>query len=198
MRVQNLPSMEYLLNKARLDPILRKLDEEMAAEAKVRGCPCGGKLHQACYPRKPRGGPPEEDEKVYRLSFCCAEEGCRRRTTPPSVRFLGRKVYLGAVVVMVSVLRQGPTPTRLSRLRDLVGVSPRTVSRWRKWWLESFVGSDFWKAARGRLRLPLDQSQLPLSLLEVFQANHEPLKLVLLLRFIRPLTSRSAVASQVF
>ena len=191
MRVQNLPSMEYLLNNARLDPILRKLDEEMAAEAKQRGCSCRGRLHQSCYPRKPRGGPPDE-KGDFRWSFCCAEEGCRRRTTPPSVRFLGSKVYLGAVVVMVSVLRQGPTPTRLARLRELVGVSARTVRRWRKWWLESFAGSNFWKVARGLLRVPLDQSQLPLSLLEVFEANDETFKLVQLLRFIRPLTSRSA------
>jgi hypothetical protein len=27
-----------------------------------------------------------------RFSFCCAVGGCRKRTTPPSLRFLGRKV----------------------------------------------------------------------------------------------------------
>jgi len=50
-----------------------------------------------CYPRKPRGIPfvPEESYE-YRLRFCCAEDGCRRRITPPSVRFFGRKVFLSA------------------------------------------------------------------------------------------------------
>ncbi|MCP4660853.1 MAG: hypothetical protein GY856_36075 [bacterium] len=118
-----------LLKDANLYRILRQLDEAMAAEAKELGCSCAGKLHQACYRRKPRGGPPEvEGDEAYRLrlSFCCAEEGCRRRTTPPSVLFLGRKVYFAAVVVLVSVLRQGPTPTRMARLEELVGVSGRT------------------------------------------------------------------------
>jgi predicted DNA-binding transcriptional regulator YafY len=109
------------------------------------------------------------------------------------VLFLGRKVYLGAVVVLVSVLRQGPSPTRLARLKKLVGVSPRTVRRWRKWWLENFVQSDFWKAARGRLRVPLEESQLPRSLLESFEADSVLLRLVDLLRFVSPLTVSSPV-----
>ena len=36
--------------------------------------------------------------------------------TPPSVRFLGRKVYLGAVVILISAMRQGPTPRRFLEL----------------------------------------------------------------------------------
>ena len=117
--------------------------------------------------------------------------------TPPSVLFLGRKVYFGAVVVLVSVLRQGPSPTRLSRLKKLVGVSARTVRRWRKWWLWSFVQSDVWRAARGRLRTPADASRLPLSLLEAFEGS-PPLKLIYLLRFIGPLTTTSAPEGHVF
>jgi hypothetical protein len=39
-----------------------------------------------------------------RFSLCCGREGCRRRATPPSVRFLGRRVYVGAVVIVASVL----------------------------------------------------------------------------------------------
>ncbi|MCP4966737.1 MAG: hypothetical protein GY926_16110 [bacterium] len=180
-----------LLNESSLYPILRKLDEELAAETKKLGCPCGGQLDRANYPRKPRGAAPEvERDPAYRqrLSFCCAEEGCRRRRTPASVLFLGRKVYLGAVVVVVSVLRQGPSPARLARLKKLVGVSARTVRRWHKWWLESFVESDFWKAARGRLRAPLEERELPRSLLEAFEANSALLQLVYLLRFVSPLT----------
>lgn len=51
------------------------------------------------------------------MSLCCAR--CRKRRTPPSVRFLGRRVYLAAVVVLACVLRQGPTRWRVARLRDL-------------------------------------------------------------------------------
>ena len=90
-------------------------------------------MHSARYRRKPRGGPRGLSTQYdQRLSFCCAAEGCRKRTTPPSVRFLGRKVYLGAVVVLVSALRQGPSPTRVGVLHDLFGVGERTLRRWRQ------------------------------------------------------------------
>ena len=201
---------QNLLTRSSLYPILLRLEEETAAAAKALGCPCGGTLHRAYYRRKPRGAPPEvEGNAAYRrrLSFCCAVDGCRRRTTPPSVLFLGRKVYFGAVVTLVSVLRHGASPVRLSRLRKLVGASARTVRRWRQWWLANFVESAFWRGSRGRLRLPLDESRLPLSLLETleaqeeerklvllaaFGAQEEDLGLVLLLRFVSPLTMSSA------
>lgn len=178
---------------------IRRLDEEMAEEARKRGCSCGGKLHQANYPRKPRGAPEEGLSALsQRLSFCCAREGCRRRMTPPSALFLGRKVYLGAIVVLVSVLRQGPSRARLSRLQEVVEVSDRTVRRWRKWWLETFVDSAFWRGARGLLRRPPEESRLPLSLLDAFVAAGVELRLVFLLRFISPLGSSSAAAGHVF
>lgn len=188
-----------VLTKSSLYPILRALDEKIAEEARGHGCPCGGPLHQACYPRKPRGAPEVDSDRAYcwRWSFCCAVEGCRRRMTPPSTLFLGRKVYFGAVVVLVSVLRQGANPTRLSRLKQLVGVSARTVRRWRQWWLSSFVDSDVWRTGRGRLRSPADAGRLPLSLLEAF-AGSSSQKLVNLLRFIAPLTTTSAPEELVF
>ena len=46
-----------------------------------------------------------------------------------SLRFLGRRVYLGLVVVLVPVIRHGTNPTGVRRLRELVGVSRRTVER---------------------------------------------------------------------
>lgn len=185
---------QNLINDSSLYRALLKLDEELAEETRQRGCPCGGKLHWARYPRKPRGGPTESDD-AYRIrrSFCCAEEGCRRRTTPPSVLFLGRKVFFGAVIVLVGVLRLGPSPVRLSKLEQWVGVSTRTIGRWRNWWKEGFVRSDFWKAARGRLRTPVDEQQLPHSLLQAFEGAAESSKLIHLLWFICPLTSSSAL-----
>ena len=79
-----------LLGDATLYEILQRVDEDLAAQARVAGCTCGGRLHSAVYPRKPRGGPAGLGTGYEtRLSYCCAAEGCRRRTTPPSVRFLG-------------------------------------------------------------------------------------------------------------
>ena len=132
--------------------LLLAFDRDLAAAARAAGCArCGGVLHSARFRRKPRGGPVGLGE-VYdqRLSFCCALDLCRKRTTPPSFRFLGRKVYLGAVVVLVCAMRQGATAAR--QLSELFGVSRRTIARWREWWRSAFVASPFWRAAAAAFR----------------------------------------------
>lgn len=168
------------------------LDRDLAREAKEGRClHCGGRLDRAAYPRKPRGGPPDlGDEYDSRLSFCCAE--CRRRLTPPSVRFLGRRVYLGVVVVLVSAMLHGPTPARTARLRELFGVSPLTLVRWREWWQSAFAQGPFWKAARGLLRSAVDIATLPLSLVRCFAGHPERERLVMTLQFLSPITTGSA------
>jgi len=184
-----------LLGDARLYEILLRIDEDLAAQARAAGCACGGRLHSACYPRKPRGAPVEIGEGYEsRLSFCCAEDGCRRRTTPPSVRFLGRKVYLGAVVVLVSALRQGPSPTRVRVLHELFGVGERTLRRWRQWWQKIFVEGSFWRAARGRFMPAIAAHGLPRELVERFGAQTFD-ELCRLVRFLSPISTGSCVLS---
>jgi hypothetical protein len=100
-------------------------DDRIAAQVKAGGCPeCGGRLDRADYPRKPRGGDVGAAGEVLdrRRSLCCAREGCRRRSTPPSLVFLGRRVYLAVTVV-------------LAAWRTTACLSParRTVARWRGW-----------------------------------------------------------------
>jgi len=182
-----------LLKESSLYPILLHLDQELARQARKGGClVCNNRLHQANYPRKPRGGPMADDPQYcLRLSFCCAAEGCRRRHTPASVLFLGRKVFFAAVVVLVSCLHQGPSPVRLARLEELTGASARTVRRWLKWWRTEFVESAFWTAHRGLSACPVDLAALPQSLLSSFLGGAHD-QLVALLRFLGPLTSRSA------
>ena len=76
-----------------------------------QGCPCGGRCTAQLSSAAARWCPISSPKDYgYRLSFCCDRDGCRKRATPPSVRFLGRKVYLGAVVVLVAAMRQGPRP----------------------------------------------------------------------------------------
>ena len=92
------PVCHAFLTDANFYELLFQIDESIAAEVRARGCSCGGQLHRALYPRKPRGIRCALDESYQsRLSFCCAQDGCRRRHTPASVRFLGRKVYLGRI-----------------------------------------------------------------------------------------------------
>ena len=68
---------------------LFRFDQDLAASVQAGGCDCGGVLHGARYPRKPRGVPRPVLGPAYeiRLSFCCAQDGCRRRTTPPRSGF---------------------------------------------------------------------------------------------------------------
>jgi hypothetical protein len=177
------------MTDATLYGVLQQIDEDLAATARGAGCPCGGVLHSARYPRKPRGGPAALGAAYgKRLSFCCAVEGCRHRTTPPSARFLGRKVYLGAVVVLATALRHGPTPWRLRRLRELFGVSARTLARWRDFWRVAFAQSAFWRGASGRFVPPVAAAGLPGALLERF-TGAQPL--ALMLAFIAPITTTS-------
>jgi hypothetical protein len=180
-----------LLADATLFEALLAIDQELATTAQAEGCGrCAGRLHHSDYPRKPRGGPATLPAAYdSRVSFCCA--GCRKRRTPPSVRFLGRRVYLGVVVVLACVLRHGPTPTRVARLRDLLGVSADTLARWHRWWRDAFVGTAFWKAARGRFARPVDDTDLPRDLLARFPGDAID-AIVATLRFLSPLTTTSA------
>lgn len=180
-----------LLRDASLYDQLLTFDHDLAAEARAAGCAfCAGRLHSARYPRKPRAGLDElGPEYATRLSFCCAVDGCRRRTTPPSVRYLGRRVYLGAVVVLVTAMLGGITAVRAAQLREWLGVSVRTLKRWRAWWRETFVASTFWRGAQGRFMPPVAIEALPASLLERF-AGDERMRLLHALVFLAPLTTR--------
>ena len=143
------------------------IDREMADEAQLEGCAhCGGRLHVACYPRKPRGmGCALDKSWESRLSFCCASAGCRRRCTPPSVRFLGRKVYLGAMVVLVTAMEQGLSAKRRKQLIEQLDLYPQTLARWCRWWRKIFPDSRCWQTNRGHFILTVDASQLPGALL---------------------------------
>ena len=186
---------QTILNDASFYRQLVKFDEDLAGQARQKGCPCGGKLHSARYPRKARGVPEElQEDYSRRWSFCCAEEGCRKRTTPASFRFLSRRVYVATVVVLVSALRHGASASRVARLGATVGeISRRTLERWRQWWQEEFPRSAFWRAVSGRFALPVDRRRLPLSLLESFQKARSEESTVDLLRLILPLTTTSVV-----
>lgn len=182
-----------LLGDARLYEALLKFDRDLAAEARKAGCgDCGGKVHSARYPRKPRGGPPNLDPDYQkRFSFCCSRKGtCRKRQTPPSFRYLDGRHYLGAVVVLASALEGGITEKRAEELRQIVGVSVRTLRRWRKWWREIFPKTPFWKQARGCFARPLNVEELSASLLAAFLGNERE-RLIACLRFLLPITTRS-------
>ena len=187
---------QSLLRDSRFVDLLLTLDKELAGEARRAGCACGGVLHGAAYERKPRGGPAGLTRaSAIRFSFCCATEGCRRRMTPPSLRFLGRKVFFGMLVLLLPVLRDGPTPERLNRLCETFAVSVRTVRRWCRFWRETFVTSRVWQAVRGRFAAPVRAEAMPGSLLGAFSEIGDPeSRVVAVLRLVSPIGAGAARA----
>jgi hypothetical protein len=183
------PVCHAFLTDANFYELLFQIDESIAAEVRARGCSCGGQLHRALYPRKPRGIRCALDESYQsRLSFCCAQDGCRRRHTPASVRFLGRKVYLGVIVVLLTALHHGLTEARRRQLIEALDVAPQTLWRWRRWWRERFVQTHCWRGLAGQLIPPIATDNLPGSLLERLSAGALSERLVQLLILISPVT----------
>ena len=186
---------QSLLQDSKYFDLLLKVDADLASETRRAGCDCGGVLHSARYERKPRGGPAGVGPaSAVRFSFCCATEGCRRRATPPSLRFLGRKVFFGVLVLLVPVLRDGPTPERLARLCERFTVSARTVRRWVRFWHETFVASRVWQAARGRFASPVRAEAMPGALVDAFSEIGPQDRIVAVLRLVSPIGGGSVRA----
>lgn len=179
-----------LLKEPGIFPFLATIDEELAALERAKGCArCGSRqFHCGDYPRKPRGCPAVFREAFgKRLSICCAR--CRKRLTPPSVRFFGRRVYVAPALALVSPRGTSSGPC-LSRE---LGVPVRTVQRWRRWWREGFRVSPFWQLRRADF-VQVCEEGVPASLLERFQAQSLAERLLLFLRFLSPLSTSAAYA----
>ena len=173
---------------------LGEIDAAYARQVREAGCEyCGGPLDRADYPRKPRGELGEAAGAYERrCSFCCRQDGCRKRATPPSLRFLGRKVYVAVWVVVASVAGQATKRTGRGRPRRVHGVPTRTVLRWLDWWQTVFGLGAFWSEAMGYFATPVEVTGLPTTLLARF--GRGPAALEKTLRFTSPITTTSVRA----
>ena len=182
LRVCHIP-----LQDPKLYTLLSLIDQDRAAQVRAAGCSCGGVLHSARYPRKPRGGAVEVRQIDHRrLSFCC--NACRRRHTPRSVVYLGRRVYLGAVVLLGSALRSTLSGKRLRELCVTLCVPRSTLDRWRAWWNAVFPSTPFWQALRGDFMPPVS-APLPANLLSRFAVTDRLAQLSQTLHFLSPLST---------
>ena len=118
-----------------------------------------------------------------RFSFCCAH--CRRRSTAQSVRFLGRRVYLGWAVVLCSARHAGQNTA--AALCEALAVPRRTLMRWRQWWRDEFMQTPLWQSLCGRFMPPVKAAELPADLLARF-AGVPTEALGRLLLFLAPLS----------
>lgn len=157
---------------AKLCARLVEFDEGIAASVRERGCSrCGGRLDRADFPRKPRGGAIAAAAEAFsrRISLCCSREGCRARCTPPSVRFLGRRVYVGITVIIGAML--AAMLVGAAAIQRAIGVPARSARRWTSWFRTELVASPMFAIVAGRFMPPLDRDRLPGSLLERFAGD---------------------------
>jgi len=174
---------------------LAQIDEEIVDQIAAGRCAaCGGPLHRSDYARKPRGAlmAAAGEEFVTRFSLCCGRDGCRKRATPPSLRFLGRRVYLGAVVIMASVIAQALTTAKA--LRQATGVPARTARRWLSWWRGAFLLTHVFVSLRARL-IGIVVEELPASIASRLGDTAE-LQVRSLLHWLTPLTTGSGDGSR--
>ena len=143
--------------------MLFRFDQDVARRFGREGCRCGGSLNVANFRRSPRGLGPAVSTQLrsliaMRFSFCCSR--CRKRTTPPSLRFHGRSWYLAPVRLLGSVMNKGCRQST-RQLIQMVGVSSRTIARWRCWWNGTFRRSSIWFTLRSQLRPDTHEGPLP-------------------------------------
>ena len=168
---------------------LLAFDRLIAEQIKHSRCLfCHGNLHQSHYPRKPRGVPEgTHSDYPIRFSYCCGTDGCRKRFTPPSMRFLSRKVYSSVVIFLVFLLKSKTDELKVEQLNLLLGtsLSVETVRRWRNFWVKEVSQSHTWK--RAAFSQGMAQT-LPASLLAQFQQVLNT-SLEMALKWILPLTA---------
>jgi hypothetical protein len=174
-----------LLQSPQFFQFLVQIDTDLAAQMHAIECQCGGVLHRANYPRKPKACPEEVlADFESRSSFCC--NLCRKRSTPMSVRFLGRRVYVALAVVVLAVKRN-KINAATTQAGEALGVPERTIARWRQWWLQCFGATALWQAQFGRFMPSVEITELPQSLMARFTGvAHEAMGHLLM--FLSPLS----------
>ncbi len=170
---------------------LTTIDTRIVERAAREPCrDCGGPLYRGDYPRKPRGGllAIAGEGLGRRFSLCCGRDGCRHRVTPPSVRFLGRRVYVGAIVVLASAIALAAAT--VSAGVRATGVPARTTRRWIGWWRGPFTASQPFVDLSARLVPAPVREKLPLSVLKRL-GDDRPAAIAKLLVWLAPLTTAS-------
>jgi hypothetical protein len=170
---------------------LTAIDTAIVERAAAEPCrDCGGPLYRGDYPRKPRGGGIATVAEAFgrRFSLCCGRDGCRHRATPPSVRFLGRRVYVGAAVIVASAIALAVASARAAE--RATGVAARTTRRWLRWWRGPFTTSGPFVELSARLVPAFSRSELPTSILDRLGGT-SAMRVSKLLVWLAPLTTAS-------
>ncbi|MEI8244103.1 MAG: hypothetical protein WCI17_12605 [bacterium] len=101
-------------------------------------------------------------------------------------------MYLATIVVLISAMELGVSENRFACLTEALGISRRTLTRWREWWRSAFTTTLFWKAKSAVFMPPVDTATLPASLLNRFPGATQE-AILALLRFLGPITGGASM-----
>lgn len=131
--------------------ILEKIDMALAKIAHEKPCQhCGGPLDVANYERKIRGH--GQDGPAIKFGLCCRQEGCRKRATVESIRFLGGFIYCSLTALLACYFLNRSKKRFKSILRRF-NLNPRTLKRWNIFWDKIFEKTTFWKEHKVKINL---------------------------------------------
>lgn len=164
--------LQEVLERVSFFGVLYRIDVEFYQEMRCRGCViCGGPLYNGFYERKARGSPvpiPEQYDK--RMSMYCGH--CYKRHLPQSCLYMGRRVYWGAVMLLVVTFRQQRlTGFTAQKIREKHGITSNTLRRWMSYYRDEFIHSTGWKAICGRLKADVVSAEQPCALVAHFVAS---------------------------
>ena len=93
-------------------------------------------------------------------------------------------------MILAAAMQHGPSKKRVAKLEVLLGIGRRTLVRWRRWWTVVFRTSRFWRSLRGRFIPGLDETGLPLTVLErLGDVDDELSSVIALLRLLQPIST---------
>lgn len=99
------------------------------------------------------------------------------------MRYLGRRLYIGPLVVLLTAM---VASRRVRELCRELEIDRRTLERWRRWWREEYGPGRHWRALRAWLADP-PRDGLPRSLLMLL-GGLRPGSIRRLLRAMGPVT----------
>lgn len=103
------------------------------------------------------------------------------------MRFLGRRVYLGLAMILMSArLTQASAITM--QLSQSLQVPLQTLQRWRQWWQDQFPVTGLWQSMCARFLPPVQTELLPSSLMQHF-GECTAQSMARLLVFLSPITA---------
>jgi hypothetical protein len=86
------------------------------------------------------------------------------------------------------MLSSPPDSASARELQRLLGVSRRTLVRWRQWWTQEFPRTSLWRSVRSRLMPRIVLVQLPQGLLDRLSPKEPTVRLAQALRLLSPLS----------